>query len=138
MRGFETFCPDKSRTFNEQRLSEISTLEMCPELQFSEQALLRQIDVIWFKSKGSNLIPEKAFEVELSTGVWSGVGRMATLIDYANVGLYVIANDSKKFTRVMTSFRDYADRYRFIDNESIGQLYAAEINLKALRSDLGI
>jgi hypothetical protein len=54
-------------------------------------------------SKGNKYIPEYAFEVELSTGVWSGAGRMATLIDYSNVGLYVIANDSKKYKQVLSS-----------------------------------
>lgn len=138
IRGYETYCPDKSKKFNERALDEISTLKTCPELQFSDYGLLRQIDVIWFKPKGSNFIPEKAFEIELSTGVWSGVGRMATLIDYANVGLYVIANDSRKFKQVISSFRDYSDRYRFVQNESLGHLYTAELNLQEMRLDIGL
>jgi hypothetical protein len=138
IRGYETYCPDKSRKFNEKKLEEIITLKSCPELQFSDYNLLRLIDVIWFRSKGSNFIPEYAFEVELSTGVWSGVGRMATLIDYRNVPLYVIANDSKKFNKVIKSFSEYNDRYRFIANDLIGDLYAAELNLKELRMDIGL
>lgn len=67
-------------------------METCPELQFSDYEVLRQIDVLWFREKGRNLIPEDAFEIELSTGSWSGVGRLATLIDYSNVRLYVISN----------------------------------------------
>ncbi|MDR1153862.1 MAG: hypothetical protein LBL04_04055, partial [Bacteroidales bacterium] len=85
----QTYCPDKSRKFNDVKLDELITLKNCPQLQFSNYNLLRQIDVLWFRPKGNNFIPEYAFEVELSTGVWSGVGRMATLIDYSNVGLYV-------------------------------------------------
>lgn len=138
IRGYQTYCPDKSRKFNERKLEEIITLKNCPNLQFSDYSLLRQIDVIWFKSKGSNLIPEYAFEVELTTGVWSGVGRMATLIDYSNVGLYVISNDSKKYNQVLSSFHDISNRYRFIANESLGNLYAAELNLKELRVEIGL
>jgi len=138
IRGYQTYCPDKSRKFNEKKLEEITTLKSCPELQFSDYNLLRQIDVIWFKPKGNNFIPEYAFEVELSTGVWSGVGRMATLIDYKNVPLYVIANDSKKFNQVINSFSEYNDRYRFVANDLIGDLYAAELNLKELRMDIGL
>jgi hypothetical protein len=67
--GYQTYCPDKSKRFNEKKLEEISSLKSCPELQFSDYNLLRQIDVIWFKSRGNNFIPEVAFEVELSTGV---------------------------------------------------------------------
>lgn len=138
IRGYETYCPDKSKKFNERALGELTSLDSCPELQFSDYGLLRQIDVIWFKPKGSYFVPEQAFEIELSTGVWSGVGRMATLIDYSNVGLYVIANDSKKFNQVISSFRDMSDRYKFIANESLGQLYSAELNLRELRVDIGL
>jgi len=138
IRGYQTYCPDKSRKFNERKLDEITTLKSCPELQFSDYSLLRQIDVLWFKPKGNNFIPEYAFEVELSTGIWSGVGRMATLIDYSNVGLYVISNDSKKYNQVLTSFQEIASRYKFIANDSLGDLYAAELNLKELRYEIGL
>jgi len=138
IRGFQTFCPDKSKKFNDRNLDEIATLKTCPELQFSDYDLLRQIDVIWFKPRGNNFIPEYAFEVELSTGVWSGVGRMATLMDYSNVGLYVIANDSKKYSQVINSFTEYQNRYKFIANDLVGELYSAELNLKQLRIDIGL
>jgi len=138
IRGYQTFCPDKSRKFNERKLDEITTLKTCPELQFSDYSLLRQIDVLWFKLKGSKLIPEYAFEVELSTGVWSGVGRMATLLDYSNVGLYVISNNSKKYNQVLASLHEISNRYKFVANELLGDLYAAELNLKDLRIEIGL
>ncbi|OFX43543.1 MAG: hypothetical protein A2046_01450 [Bacteroidetes bacterium GWA2_30_7] len=138
IRGYQTFCPDKSKKFNERKLEEISTLQTCPVLQFSDYNLLRQIDVIWFKNRGNNFIPEYAFEVELSTGVWSGVGRMATLMDYKNVAFYVISNDRKKYSQVMNSFSEYEERYKFIANDLIGDLYSAELNLKELKYNIGL
>jgi len=138
IRGYQTYCPNKSKVFNEKKLSEITTLETCPQLQFSDYNLLRQIDVLWFKNRGSNFIPEYAFEVELSTGVWSGVGRMATLLDYKNVGCYVISNDAKKYKQVINSLSEYEERYKFIANDLIGELYSAELNLKELRIDIGL
>jgi len=138
IRGYQTYCPDKSKKFNEKKLEEITTLQTCPELQFSDYNLLRQIDVLWFRSKGTNFIPEYAFEVELSTGVWSGVGRMATLIDYHNVGLYVISNDSKKYRQVINTLSEYEKRYKFISNDLLGDLYSAELNLKELRIEIGL
>lgn len=138
IRGFDTFCPNKSKIFNDKKLDEISTLMICPELQFADYNLLRQIDVLWFRNRGNNIVPEYAFEVELSTGVWSGVGRMATLIDYSNVGLYVIANDPKKFKQVVSSFPETENRYKFIANDLLGDLYSAEMNLKELRVDIGL
>jgi hypothetical protein len=138
MRGFKTYCPDKTRTFNKKKLEEIATLSICPQLQFSNYKLLREIDVLWFRVKGSNLIPEHAFEVELSTGVWSGVIRMATLIDYANVNLYIIANDARKFNRVISPLTDISSRYKFVSNNMLGDLYSAEKNLKELRYEIGL
>lgn len=138
IRGYHTFCPDKSKLFNEKKLSELATLETCPKLQFSDYSLLRQIDVLWFKNRGTNFVPEYAFEVELSTGVWSGVGRMATLMDYKNVPFYVISNDARKFNQVINSYSEYQDRYKFLANDLLSDLYSAEINLKDLRIDIGL
>ena len=137
IRGFQTFCPDKSKKFNDAKLGEISTLVKCPELQFSDYNLLRKIDVIWFREKGTKLIPENAFEVEMSTGTWSGVGRLSTLIDYQNVGLYIISDTPRKFEQVIDTL-DFHTRYNHIKSENIGDLYSAEKNLKELRFSIGL
>ncbi len=137
IRGYETFCPDKSKIFNERPLEDISTLKKCPDLQFSNYELLRQIDVLWFKSKGNYFIPQYAFEVELSTGVWSGIGRMSTLLDYENVPLYIISNDKRLYDKVISA-NDYQSRYHFIGNDALGDLYAAEKSLKELRYEIGL
>lgn len=137
IRGFHTFCPDKSKRFNDVELGEISTLAKCPELQFSNYDLLRKIDVIWFRDKGKHFIPENAFEVEMSTGTWSGVGRLSTLIDYHNVGLYIISDTPKKFDQVIDTL-DFHARYSHIKSENIGDLYSAEKSLKELRYSIGL
>jgi hypothetical protein len=137
IRGFHTFCPDKSKSFNDRKLGELSNLDKCPELQFSDYDLLRKIDVIWFREKGKHFIPEKAFEVELSTGTWSGVGRLSTLIDYNQVGLYIISDNLKRFGQAMDAF-DYHTRFKHIKSGSIGDLYSAEKNLGELRYSIGL
>ncbi len=137
IRGFYTFCPDKSKKFNDVELGKISTLTKCPELQFSNYDLLRKIDVIWFREKGKHFIPENAFEVEMSTGTWSGVGRLSTLIEYHNVGLYIISDTPKKFEQVIDTL-DFHTRYNHIKSENIGDLYSAEKNLKELRYSIGL
>jgi len=138
MRGFQTYCPDLSKKFNNKALSEIISLRQCPELQFSDYNVLRNIDVLWFREKGVNFIPEYAFEVELSTGTWSGVGRLATLIDYSNVKLYIISNDLRRYNQVMHSFSDNIHRYYHILTEYIGDLYSSELQLKELRHKIGL
>lgn len=137
-RGFHTFSPDKSKHFNKKPLSTISTLDVCPELQFSDYDLLRKIDVIWFKEQGSNLIPEKAFEVELSTGTWSGVGRLSTLAYYNNVNFYVISDNKNKFSQVIKTFPVFKERFAHISTIQIGDLYSAEKNIKELRYQIGL
>jgi len=137
IRGFHTFCPDKSKKFNDVELGKISTLTKCPELQFSNYDLLRKIDVIWFREKGKHFIPENAFEVEMSTGTWSGVGRLSTLIEYHNVGLYIISDTPKRFEQVIDTL-DFHTRYNHIKSENIGDLYSAEKNLKELRFSIGL
>lgn len=138
IRGYKTFCPDKSKAFNSRKLSEIASIQTCPKLEFSNYEVLRNIDVIWFTEKGSNHIPEYAFEIELSTGTWSGVGRLATLMDYRHVRMFVISNDQKRYQQVMHSFADYSARYNHVNTDSLGELYSAELNLKKLRVDVGI
>jgi len=138
VRGFQTYCPNKSKIFNGRKLAEIATLESCPDLQFSDYELLKQIDVLWFKDKGNHLIPECAFEVELSTGTWSGVGRMASLIDYSNVRLYVISDNSKKYNQVINVLPTLQNRYKYISTDIIGDLYSSELQLKELREKIGL
>jgi hypothetical protein len=138
IRGFKTYCPDKSKSFNNKKLADLSSVPTCPRLEFSNYDVLRNIDVIWFTEKRENLIPEYAFEVELSTGTWSGVGRLATLIDYRHVRMFVISNDTKKYQQVMHSFADYTERYSHVTTDNLGELYSAELNLKKLRYDVGL
>jgi len=114
------------------------TLKTCPSLQFSDYEVLRQIDVIWFRERGSNLIPECGFEVEISTGTWSGVGRLASLYDYTNTRLYVVSDDAKKYCQVMSAFAEYQSRYHHIYTEALGELYAAELGLRDLRTQVGL
>lgn len=51
IRGYETFCPDKTKMFNKKKLEQISTITQCPSLEFSEYNVLKNIDVIWFTEK---------------------------------------------------------------------------------------
>lgn len=137
IRGYQTYCPNKSKTFNKKRLDEIAALESCPKLQYAEHRSVRNIDVLWFRKTGSSYYPEYAFEVELSTGVWSGFGRLASLREY-NTKLYIISNDDKKFVQVSNSFPELSERYVNIVPDKVGLLYSAEINLIKLREEFNL
>jgi hypothetical protein len=137
IRNYKTYSPDKSRTFNKKKLIEIATLNMCPQLQFTEYNSVRNIDVIWFREVNNGYYPEYAFEVELSTGVWSGFGRLASLREY-NTRLYIITNDDKKFNQVANSFPDLKNRCIHFVPDKVGLLYSAEINLIRMRMDFNL
>jgi len=74
----------------------------------------------------------------LSTKTWSGVGRMATLLDYANVNLYIVSNEEKRFKQALNVYNDFQSRYRYVPTDLVGELYSAELNLMNLRTLVGL
>ena len=137
IRGFETYSPDKAKRFNQRKLDEISTLMSCPTLQYTDHKSLKNIDVIWFRRTNGDLYPEYAFEVEFSTGVWSGFGRLATLREY-RTKLYVVTHDKNKFSQVERSFVEISRRYIHLIPDHIGLLYSAEKNLIQMRQEFNL
>ncbi|MBU1937150.1 hypothetical protein KKG05_07085, partial [bacterium] len=137
IRGYSTYSPDRSKTFNRVKLADISTLHECPKLQFSDYDLLRKIDVMWFRKINSGFYPEYAFEVEISTGVWSGFGRMATLREYTT-RMYIITFDENKFVKVANNFPELKNEYANIAPEKVGLLYSAEKNLIRMRKEFNL
>jgi hypothetical protein len=137
IRGLVTYCPNKSKKFNGRELGEIAQLEKCPELQFTNYESLRNIDVIWFRQTGKHFYPERAFEVELSTGVWSGVGRLATLREY-QTPLVIISNELKRYNQVVETQPEIKDRFRNVLSDDVGVLYMAEGRLRDLRKQIGV
>lgn len=134
IRGYDTFSPDKSKKFNDKRLDSYTTVTKCPELQYTDYNSLKHIDVVWFRRTNSHFYPEYAFEVEFSTGVWSGFGRLSTLREY-QTKLYIITHDSKKYDQVSNSFPEMKNRILNIIPDKIGLLYSAEKNLIQMRKD---
>lgn len=137
LRGYLTYSPDKSRFFNKQKLDEITSLQTCPKLQYSDYKSLRNIDVIWFRRANKDYYPVHAFEVEITTGVWSGFGRLASLKEY-NTNMYIITNENNRFEQVSNSFPEISQRYIHVIPEDIGLLYSAEKNLIELRKNLNL
>ncbi len=137
IRGYSTYCPNKSKKFNQRELGEIAKLDKCPELQYANYDSLRNIDVVWFRQTGKLFYPERAFEVEFSTGVWSGVGRLATLREY-NTPLVIISNEIKRYNQVVDTQPEIKDRFRNVLPEDVGVLYMAEGRLRDLRHQIGV
>ena len=137
IRGFDTYCPNKSKLFNKVKLERLTSIETCPKLQYAEFKSLRNIDVVWFRKISKEFYPEYAFEVEISTGVWSGFGRLATLREY-QAKLYIISYDDKRVDQVKKSFPDVSSRYIHLIPDQIALLYSAEKNLIQMRNDFDL
>jgi hypothetical protein len=137
IRGLYTYCPNKMKIFNNRELGKIAKLEKCPELQYTNYDSLRNIDIIWFRQTGKEFYPERAFEVELSTGIWSGVGRLTTLREY-NTPLIIISSELKRYSQVIDTQPSIKDRFRNVLPENVGALYMAEKRLCDLRMQIGI
>jgi hypothetical protein len=136
-RGLQTYSPNRAKRFNSKPLSDLTTLDKCPDLQFANYESLRNIDVIWFRETGKQFYPHSAFEVELSTGIWSGVGRLAALREYST-RLFVVSNEYNKFEQVMQSQPELHSRVQNVATDHIGVLYSAETRLRDLRREIGI
>lgn len=136
-RGLQTYSPNRAKKFNSKPLSELTTLGKCPDLQFANYDSLRNIDVIWFREAGKQFYPHSAFEVELSTGIWSGVGKLAALREYTT-NLFVVSNEHNRFEQVMQSQPELHSRVRNVATDQVGVLYSAETRLRDLRRNIGI
>ncbi|MDN3510137.1 MAG: hypothetical protein NG784_02370 [Candidatus Jettenia sp.] len=137
IRNYKTYSPDKSKIFNKKKLVDIATLKICPQLQYTEYSSVRNIDVIWFRKVNNGYYSEYAFEVELSTGVWSGFGGLASLREY-NTRLYIITNDDKRFNQVANSFPEIKNKYIHFVPDKVSLLYSAEINLIKMRKEFNL
>ncbi len=136
-RGLQTYSPNRAKRFNNAPLSELTSLDRCPDLQFANYDSLRNIDVIWFREAAKQFYPHSAFEVELSTGIWSGVGRLAALREYST-RLFVVSNEHKRFEQVMQSQPELHSRVRNVATDHVGVLYSAETRLRDLRREIGV
>lgn len=87
---------DRNKEYNGTKFSELS-MEDLPPLGFGKKVVgtIRNIDVIWFSA---NKI-ECAFEIEVTTSIYSGILRLSdllTLIPNINFPLYVVAPKERK------------------------------------------
>jgi hypothetical protein len=135
-RGLQTYCPNKSPTFRGRPLGGLTTLADLPTFPELNSGIIRQIDVIWLDKS----FPVHAFEVELSTGIWSGLVRLAEL-RRLNTTLHVVTeSDERGFRRRVAGevFREILDRCHHASAAQIRELYQAETRLAVLRKDLAL
>jgi len=121
--GFDTFCADKSKIFNDARLSEWTSLKKIPNFSMAKIVrVARLIDVIWFKDD----FPVYAFEVEVSTDITKGLLRLHQLIQF-QTGLFIISSQKmqNKFNIEISKspFCQSQERYTFRTFTELKEFY---------------
>ena len=128
LKNCQTFVPqqDKNKSFLNQKLSDIRTLDKIP--QFSYENLVKRsstIDVIWFNRRK---MPDSFFEIESTSDIQNSLLKFNDLQDfYARM---VIVTDQHRKTEFQsklayTAFKDLNDNKRvlFLDYNSLIKQY---------------
>jgi hypothetical protein len=134
LRGFETHCPNKSPRFKGSSLGELASLKSFPKFPGINGDIVSQIDVIWLEKS----FPMHAFEIELTTGIWSGLVRLSEL-KRLNTVLHVVTDgDEKAYHRRIAGdiFAEIMQRCHHASADEIRQLYETETRLHGLRQKL--
>lgn len=113
MLGYDTYSPDKSKNAYDEDLADYITLKEIPSRFFGSEellALVKNIDVIWFK----NQVPEFAFEVEHTTNFISGFQRLYQLAPL-HTKLFIISSkkNSYLFEKFINSDPYYQSKSNF-------------------------
>ena len=131
LRGLATYSPNRSPKFKGKSLGEIATLKELPEFPSINAGIVRQIDVIWLEGS----FPVHAFEVELTTGIWSGLIRLGELRRLNTVFHIVTDGDDKAFRRRIAGdiFTEIAQRCHHASARDVQSLYETEKHVDAIR-----
>ena len=126
--GYDTYTPDSGRTYQEQKLGNIATLNELP--YFASEKIMdsaQNIDVVWLKDEW----PEYFFEVEHTTGVTSGLLRIYQ-VEKSSAKFFIIGpqNVLKRFERKIRKapFNRIKEKYRFRSYEDLCDMHLATSN----------
>jgi hypothetical protein len=95
--GFEVWIPKADKEAVASEMAEPKLLSQLPTSQFSEPAMktVEQIDVLWLQKKSI----VRAFEVEHTTAIYSGLLRMADLLAIQpnfHTRLHIVAPEERR------------------------------------------
>lgn len=128
LKNCQTFVPrqDKNKSFLNQKLSDIRTLDKIP--QFSYENLVKRsstIDVIWFNQRK---MPDSFFEIESTSDIQNSLLKFNDLQDFYT-RMIIVADEHRKIEfqskLAYTSFKDLKENKRvaFLDYNSLIRQY---------------
>jgi hypothetical protein len=127
VRGFDTFTPNRSSRFKNRKLGEIATVSSLPSYPGINNNIVRQIDVVWLDKS----FPTHAFEIELTTGIWSGLVRLGELKRLATAFHVITDSDEGAFRRRIAGdiFSEIVDRCHHGSAGDVHRLYEEELRV---------
>lgn len=134
--------PNNSREVSHDRIKEqlleIGQLQgFCAEKEFAIEG--NRLDVVWRRVERS--VPTYAFEVQVAGDIYHALGKLKVAHDLWNSRIFVAGNHEcrRKFEGLTAStFREIANRVRYIDIEIIADLHKRKTEYKQLETNLGI
>jgi len=146
--GYETYVPPHDQTvgrFQGTPLRGFVTVGDCSGVFPHSRNLtkIREIDVLWFDEDDDGLFPTHGFEVELTTGVKSGLDRLLKIPQRYHTSLYVIGpgcKESQLFKRYLgqTPFRAFKDSFFFRYYQDLQALYNVAVEHSDRRMGFGL
>lgn len=136
-------CPqDRSLSYNKEQFSDL-TLPEPPNFGFdlATRKIIQNIDILWIER---NLI-HKAFEIESTTNVYSGLLRLADLVlsqPNTNIDLNIVAplarRELVKKNILRPSFQDLRKKCSYISFEEVSKKYEIAEEVLKLQAQLKI
>lgn len=130
--GHETFTPDRSSRFRNDKLGGFASLNELPKFTYDNILKdVKQIDVLWFLGDTNNLFPTHAFEVEHTTKISRGLLRLYQLYQTrrSDTNLYIVAPEIE-LSKFDTEINKYP--YKPIKDAFIFKTYKSLLELHNL------
>jgi len=134
---YQTYTPDKSKSYIHQKLEDFASLPDFP--QFTYERILkrtRMIDVTWFNERG---MPSRVFEVENSTDMKNGLSKFMELVDF-KTKMFIVAPSRREneFNKILEqpTFKPIEKQVSFWNYEKVEKIFNAEKDTNELRQQL--
>lgn len=134
---YQTYTPDRVKTYVNQKLEDFATLSEFPKFTYERIVTrTRNIDVSWFNARG---FPSRVFEVENSTDMKNGLSKFMELVDF-NTSMFIVAPSKreKDFRNILDqpTFKPIERQVQFWNYEKVEKLFNAEKDTHELRTQI--
>lgn len=133
----ETYTPDKSKQYFNQKLEDFATISAFPKFTFERIVnRVKMVDVLWFNRRE---MPSSIFEVENSTDMKNGLSKFMELQDF-KTKMFIVAPKTREneFKRILEqpTFKPIEKQVSFLNYEQVEKQFNSEKETTDLRNQL--